>query len=494
MINRQRIAIVLAVLALPTVAFAGGYEFPDNGTEALGRGATFTAKADSPLALEYNIGGLARQRGTRLLFDANLVFQNFTFQRAGTYPIENDSMGMPLAYSGAMYPQNQNHAAPFFAPFIGLTTDFNYFDRWTFAIGVFGPSAFGNKEWGATVPAPSGSGNNWPAPQRYDVVKANLLTFFPTLAASVRATRWLDIGIALHLVAGILDVANVSITDLGPTLCPNLESANCDSGTRLRTSGVSATAGIGFMFHPHRTFDIGLNFRGPVILDTYGTVDATPPPATPGIPLPQDKAEFHTRLPPVVRLGLRYKFLGADRFEHGDIEVDGTYEAWNWAQGDGDKIVIPQLGPFSDIHPTLTHNYMDTYGVRVGGAYNIRLPAGVFTLRIGGYFDSAATKYKDTRTDFDTMAKYAGTAGLGYSVRGISLNVAYAYVWEPDRNVTNGDIQSINGTANGSTTTAEGPTPVINNGLYHANNQILSIGIQIAWDQLLKKRKTRDWE
>ena len=85
--------LYLAVLGLPTAAFAGGFEFPDNGTEALGRGATFTAKADSPLAIEYNVGGLAQQRGTRLLFDSNLVFQNFKFQRAGTYPVENDVHG-----------------------------------------------------------------------------------------------------------------------------------------------------------------------------------------------------------------------------------------------------------------------------------------------------------------------------------------------------------------------------------------------------------------
>lgn len=488
----KRIAIVLALVGLPTAAFAGGFEFPDNGTEALGRGATFTAKADSPLAIEYNVAGLAKQRGTKLLFDSNLVFQDFTFQRAGGYPIESGPSGM-LSYSGQPFPKVSNQAGPFYAPFLGLTTDFNKFDRWTFAFGVFGPSAFGNKVWGATVQLPTGQA---PSPQRYDVVQANLLTFFPTLAAAVRVTKWMDIGLGLHLVVGIFDLENVSISDLGSVLCPNLESANCDSSTHLKTTGFSATGSVAFMFHPHRTIDIGVNARMPIVLDTSGTVDATPPTAA-QIPIPQDKAEFHTRLPPVVRLGLRYKFLGHDDFEHGDIEVDGTWEGWSWAEGGdriGDRIQINQLGPFSDIHPILTHNYQDTYSVRLGGAYNIRLPAGVFTLRIGGFFDSAATKYKDTRVDFDTMARYAGTAGLGYSVRGITLNVAYAYIYEPDRNVTNGDIQSINGVANGSTMTTSGPTPVINNGLYHANNQILSFGLMIAWDELLKKRATHDWE
>src|SRR6476660_7196136 len=107
----HRIAILVALLGLPSVAFAGGFEFPDNGTEALGRGATFTAKADSPLALEYNIGGLAKQRGTKLLFDSNLVIQDFTFQRAGNYPVENAPGTMtPLPYSGIPYPKVTNNA------------------------------------------------------------------------------------------------------------------------------------------------------------------------------------------------------------------------------------------------------------------------------------------------------------------------------------------------------------------------------------------------
>src|SRR6185369_8597989 len=77
---------LLLLITLPTRAFAGGLEFPGTGTEPLGRGAAFTAKADDPTAVEYNVAGLARQRGTRLLFDANLVFSSFDFQRAGRYP------------------------------------------------------------------------------------------------------------------------------------------------------------------------------------------------------------------------------------------------------------------------------------------------------------------------------------------------------------------------------------------------------------------------
>src|SRR5262249_29324471 len=147
------------------------------------------------------------------------------------------------------------------------------------------------------------------------------------------------------------------------------------------------------------------------------------------------------------RLGARYAFI-KDGFEQGDVEVDGTYEAWHDAQGVGSQVKIPSLSIFQDINPTIVHNFRDTFSVRVGGAYNVKLQTGVLNFRLGFFFDSAATHYADTRIDFDTMAKYAPTVGLGYKVRGVHINIAYAYLWSPDRDVTNGDIRVLNAAAN----------------------------------------------
>ena len=83
----KRGAVIAAILVAATrVVYAGGLEIPDNGTEALARGGAFTAKADDATALQYNVAGLARQRGTRLLFDGNLILSTLNFQRDGVYP------------------------------------------------------------------------------------------------------------------------------------------------------------------------------------------------------------------------------------------------------------------------------------------------------------------------------------------------------------------------------------------------------------------------
>ena len=63
-----KLALVIAIASISAAAgpaYAGGYEAPDTGTEALGRGATFPAKAGSPPATLYTVGVLATQPGPR---------------------------------------------------------------------------------------------------------------------------------------------------------------------------------------------------------------------------------------------------------------------------------------------------------------------------------------------------------------------------------------------------------------------------------------------
>jgi long-subunit fatty acid transport protein len=466
-------------------AHAGGFELPGNDTEALGRGAAFTAKADDGAALDYNVAGLARQRGTRVLLGANLLLHDYTFQRAGNFP--GDPRDAKTPYAGQPFPLLANQGGPFVAPLVAISTDFGFFERWTFALGLFAPSAVGNRSYGLTS-------GNVPSPGRYDLASENLLIVYPTLAAAVRLFRWLDIGAALHVVVASFDLQNASILPLSTTACPTAEYAPCDVATRVQTTGVTATAALGMMLHPVRAIDVGVNVRGPVALDTSGTVSN--PQVELGhnddlhLPAQNGPAQFHSHLPWVVRLGLRYRFLSGDDFERGDIELDGNYEAWGQAEHDGDRLHIDSLGDFvKNLTTDITRHYNDTFGVRLGGAWNVRLGGLVLSLRAGMYFDSAATD--DTRLDFDTMLKVAGTGGVSLRIRGIAVHAAYAYVWSPDHEVTNGTVRPIDGFDGSNGVPGQTLFGVVNNGRYQAHTQILSLALSIDFDALLKRRRPR---
>ena len=140
----RRIGPFIAVALCSSIAHAGGFETPDNGTEALGRGGAFTAKATDATALTYNIAGLAGQRGTHVLFDGKISINNYSFTRDGTYLPQVPTATQP--WGNSFFPTVSNQGPPFFAPFLGITTDFGYFDRLTFAVGAFGPSGVGNSD------------------------------------------------------------------------------------------------------------------------------------------------------------------------------------------------------------------------------------------------------------------------------------------------------------------------------------------------------------
>jgi long-subunit fatty acid transport protein len=489
----------LVVLLFPSVALAGGFEFPDNTTEALGRGGAFTAKADSPAALQYNIAGLARQRGTSTLLDINIVLHDREFTRLGNYGGDpNDPM---TPWAGQPYPTVRNVGAPQIAPFLGITTDFGKLDRWTFGIGIFGPSSYGHRDYGGatvTINTPRGDVDA-PNPSRYDVMRANLLLIFPTLAAAVRVTKWLDIGLALHIAVGTFDLTATAFTDFGRALCPYPEYHRCDALNQINTKGASATAAVGFKITPIPALQIGINLRGPVYLTSTGEMVVTPPVANP-INIPPTTVQFQSNLPWVLRLGVRYAFI-KNGFEHGDVEVNGIYEAWNQVQGEGAKLHADDLFPKGELDLLIRHNFRDTFGVRLGGAYNVQLPKGVFTARLGFAWDSAATNLAYTRLDFNTGMKLIPTVGLSYRIRGVAINLAYAYMYEPDRYVSSGDIRpnnafgvchpsmpdcpnQLNNDANGR------PLPVVNNGSYAARTMTISFGITINWDEALKKQRT----
>ena len=478
---RRRILAVVAVALCTSLtaspARAGGFETPDNGTEALGRGGAFTAKASDGTALQYNVAGLAGQRGTRILFDGKISINDYTFTRAGTYP---GTTSAQQPWANAFFPTVKNQGGPFFAPFIAVSTDFGYFDRLTFALGAYGPSGVGNPTF------PLGIAGGVPSPARYDVVQATSTIILPTVAAAYRLTDWLDIGAAAHYVLGSFNLINVSYVDIG---CPNYEAVQCDTTNHLVMSGSTFTASGGVMLHPSSWLDMGFNVRGPINITAQGTATST----TYAGNVSSGAATFATALPPQYRFGARAKMMDG-QFEQGDVEIDGVYEPWS-TTGLGPTVDIPSISGFTNVNTVVLHKFTDVFSVRIGGAYNFRTsPDSVFTLRAGAYYESPSTASADTRVDFNTLEKLAGTLGAGFQYRGIGFNVAYAGIYSPERVVTDGEIRPINPAQGGAPIDAKGNLfPAVNNGEYTGFIHMISFGVRVEMETLFGTKRSKRW-
>ena len=204
------------------------------------------------------------------------------------------------------------------------------------------------------------------------------------------------------------------------------------------------------MVHPVRWWAIGANVRGPVYLNTSGTVNATAPSAVPmpiaagaGDLLDQPAVGGARRHAP--HEAARRRLRGRRRRVRRDL---GKLERGAGRRAEGEHPGRCRSSRTST-RPSCT-TITTPSRVRLGASYNVALPAGVLSFRVGGYYDSSATERQGH------AARLRHAAQAGGDLRGSATRCtaspstsAYAYVHEFDRVVTDGDIAPVNGAAHG---------------------------------------------
>jgi long-chain fatty acid transport protein len=486
-------SFVVPLCLISSAALAGGYDIPDEGTEALGRGAAFAAKADDGTALYYNVAGLAQQRGTRVLMDINLMFHDTAFTRAGLYPGDPSDPSTPWARSP--YPTIHDGTQTFEVPFFALSSDFNFFKRLTLGFALYGPPGVGEHDYSQSTSILAKQHNGSyatviaPSPARYDLAHANLLILMPTWGAGFRAAKWLDIGFAVQWVYARFGLSNASLYTAQESLCVGSpDYPGCDSYGQIDASGNTFGLLFSALAHPTGWLDIGLSYRPQIDIHATGNLHGVPPAVSP-TQLGDTDVHFNTMLPHMLRAGLRVANHYDDGTEKADLEFDATYENWGATR---DRIFRSIDDPsqkldhiYADqfmlgtgvLDVNLNHGYRDTFSLRLGGAYNWRVSDLIrVILRLGTYLDSAATDLAHTRLDFNTGVKWAFTMGLGYRWKGMTANIAYAFVYSPARDVSNSAETAVSA-INGTSYLPGEPMIAVGNGRYEYSMHILSLGL-----------------
>lgn len=470
--------LVFAAVFLHTVtARAGGLEMPDQGAEAIGRGGAFTAKADNPTAVHYNVAGLAQQRGTRLYLGTNASSSSEVFRREGTYADNAANAATP--WGGRPYPAVDNQYGFRYFPFVALTSDFGLKST-TFALAVHTPPM--SNYSGRTYPI---GVDGMPSPARYDMVGGTASTLlFYTGAVGFRVSEAIDIGVAVSAVSTRIETRSVSYLDIQGS-CSNKEYQPCDGRAEGEVSGWTATGAVGMLARLGDGYTLGTHFRGPVMIDASGKSASTSPRAIGGATQEAKGFALRTALPFIARAGLRKSFPSA-RGERGDIEFDATYERWGDAQDPGPRVKFDMLATTPNAQLTLAHHYHDTFSLRLGGAYNVPVGAFGLSFRGGAFYDSTATASAHTRLDADTLAKIATTFGVGAKYGAFKLDFAYAAVFDVSRTVTDGELRPINALKGGASVDSAGnPLPVVNNGTYSGFIHLFSAALVVELDQFL---------
>ena len=407
-----------------STAFGGGFEFPDIGTRAVSRGGAFAVLADDLTAMAHNPGGLIRGEGTRILYNHNLVWAPMLFERQNSQigDVPDGSPDDPLAGS-----ENQNPLFPLGATFL-VGSDFGL-DNWAFALGVFGPSAVGKKDF----PVQGG--------QRYLMTSSDLLVYYTaSIAYGIKDT--FGVGVSLqyvhtpHVRFGlVVDAVPPPSQGLSPYYSSFDLEANLDM-----SDDFSFAAIIGGWWRVLPQLELGLSSRvAPVPLNLEGTLELNQVPgsiSTENITLRDSSVSMDLALPVVVRGGLRYRHPDAEDNEIFDIEANVVWENWSVLESYDTKLngsvtlegVLPEQA-LPDIE--IPRAWRDTFSVRLGGTYN-PIPK-MLGLSLGGFWERGATPENYEHLDFPSFDRLGVGGGLRLSYSGVDFNVSYMHIFQETR-------------------------------------------------------------
>jgi long-subunit fatty acid transport protein len=473
----RRWAAVLATistLAVPAIAHAGGFEFPDVGARSVGRGGAYAVGAADLTALHYNPGALAKQRGTTILYNHNLTFHDTRFQRATLSDAWGDD-------AGTTFPEVQNDRKLFaLGPFLAVASDFGL-ENWTFAAGFYGPSAVGRHDYPEY------------GPQSFMLTDMNVLLAYYSVAAAWKLRDVFGVGVTLQYVDLIsLKYALVTDSTVIPDLSPVPDPGDTTTpSTQLVTEldlkdRFSGTAIVGMWYRPHRRVELGVASRVvPVFLKAKGGLN------TDKTTLLSDDVtvELPMTLPAIVRGGVRYIHAVEDR-EWFDLELSAQYENWSVIDAfdlnfDGEISGMP----IQDL--SIQKKWKDTVSVRLGGDYNVLPP--YLTVRAGGFWESGAMRENYSHLDFPSFMRGGIGAGLSGGYKGIYLTVGYMHIFQEDREVSEAGGKQYqerplrpcpDGCAGASGVPA-------NAGTFTSQFDLLSLGLEVRFRELLGDRRAR---
>jgi hypothetical protein len=450
-------AAVSALLCLAAPARATNVtEFPDNGSEQMGRGGAWMVRASDPLATAFNPAGLAGQP-TRLTLQNNTIFHHTCFTRVQAF---SDKTQEPLADPNTgVFPRVCNDISPTVNPQLAMT--YAVTPRLGLGLAVLGPSSGGEKQFPEFVD--SASGPQAP-PNRYLLIREAGIILFPTLGVGYEVLDNLRLGASVSWGVAKLKLANanVSLNTDGSTpasdVRANLQvrdyfipgfSLGAIYGVTERvevagfykwTDAIRARGDVGTAANWYTRQNAGGDESrvryGDTIFSDCGT----------GLPNVNacgggDNAEVKFVIPMEAKIGVRYHVprqlpseipdkptpaspkhrrdpLANDLF---DVEVNLTWANNSAADtvqarfpgdpsGNG---ILPVSGiPGSSLPPNADQprGYKDVIGVRVGGDVNV-LPDKL-ALRAGGFFETNGQDRKYQNLDF------AGSSRVGFGLGG----------------------------------------------------------------------------
>ncbi len=498
---RRGLAALVALAALSAGRPARAtdvQEFPEIGTEPLGRGGAWVARASNPLATFLNPAGLAGQESGALA-NVHLIFNKVCFERQGD--------GAKIRTGGGLdYPEvcNENTGAP--TPLPALGGVFRATERLGIGLSVATPNVYGTLRFPETVAIKNNVGvtQELPSPQRYMLLEQDGIALNITLGAGYEVLRGLRIGAGFVWGLAKYNLSNANMS-INPD--PEADGSWLDPDTAdVRAKLVVADwfmpgATFGVLYSPLSTLDVGLNVIVQDAFDAHGDLETKAnywtnngvsdnPVVSNSADVEEGLGHFRLANPLEARIGARFHLPRRDGAVPGavrdplvddvfDVELDVSYtrnSAYDRAMlrfpaspavpVQGTPGAVPQN---NDIDFKVKG---DTIGLRLGGDFVV-LP-GQLAARAGAFFEPDAQNEQYANVSFLASQRIGLALGGTYRVAMIDIEAAYMHIFVTE--IDNGDrgkLLVVSGDAKGG---AFRSPYGINSGRFRQSANVFSVG------------------
>ncbi|MBI2212085.1 MAG: outer membrane protein transport protein [Acidobacteria bacterium] len=350
------LTIALLTLSIAPLGFAAGFSIFEQGAKATGMGGAFTATADDPSAIFYNVAGIAYQRETTAMLGGTLIsfrneFKGDRYEFPGpdtTEGYEDHLFTPPNAY--LLIPVGENA---------------------TFGIGQFTP--FGLRTHWENQDAFTG---------RFISQDANLKVFSvqPSFAwktssgkfAIGAGAEWRASKVSLERNLPAINPFTLQVADIGHVV--------------LQSDEVNDAWGwnVGVILRPSETWSVGVNYRAPITIDYKG--DATFTQILTGNP--QFDAIVATQLPPeqAIKTAIDYPDqlhigIATTAIPTWTLELDAVRTGWS----DFETLVVDFENPST---PDLVNNeqWEDAWSYRLGANKRVN---DMWQVQLGVVYDES---------------------------------------------------------------------------------------------------------
>lgn len=456
-----RLSACLFACALATAgtAHAGGLYLPGNGPIGVARAGAQVVSVDDPSAIATNPAALAGTTGTVVHVSSSFVSFNLTVGRYGAYedvadrsdPWEGQAYGAVSDTSKPAIGIGEFQAVPLIAVASNLGGKLKGV---VIAAGLFAPTAYPSRNMGADYVFEDP--NTPPPPTRYDVVETNAAVVLPSIAIAYRPIPKLDLG--ARFSAGIGDIeATTYVWGLA-----NLQEwVGKDSKFHVKVKDNFIPAfGLGARYRVTPAIEIGAQWSSAVPVRAVGTGDAIAgsgnalsPGEPPPVVIPSNdqfalcerggtpeaiKACVNFDLPMTATLGGRYVVRDADGRMVADVEANVQWEQWSSEEASNQAVIVDGFASTDGttdfglpLNPTaIRHNFDDVFSFRLGGSYQRAMGPGLWTVRGGVAYDTAAAPTGWERADLDGAARTTMAAGASLTLSKVRIDVGGGMVYE----------------------------------------------------------------